>query len=527
MSTRLNPADIHLRADVFVAGGGPAGTWAALAAARNGATVVLADKAYCGTSGAAAASNNNVWYVPDADDYLRHFEERFHTGGELSELSWTSNVLETTARQLHLLEALGYPFPRKEDGTVNRATLRGPDYMRFMRQQIRRAGVTILDHAPLLGLQRDQQENRVTGAFGVCRDGARWRVSANACVIATGGCAFLGGALGTNVCTGDGHLAAAEAGALFSGMEFSSQYGLSAAFSSVTKGLPFVWASYSTRDGRPVHIDEDDAFVPVAKVLMNEPVFAVFDRATRDVERWLRSGQANAFLPYDRMGIDPFTTRFPVGLRLEGTVRGTGGIRLLDTDGRTDVPGLYAAGDAASREMIVGARTGGGSPNAAWAIASGSRSGESASRFARAQCSAPATDADFDYADLAISDPHAANATLKQQVHPLSVQLFRDAHRLTFALNEIDSALATPPEPDASLIASRSAQALLYVAKLSYTSALARRETRGLHRRNDFPGRDQHALRSLIGGTQSLIVRSDLAVQPAANQRDLQQDTTL
>ncbi|HEX9999969.1 MAG TPA: FAD-dependent oxidoreductase [Actinoplanes sp.] len=54
----------ELTADVLVLGGGPAGTWAAVAAARSGATVVLADKGYCGTSGAAAAGGNNVWYVP-------------------------------------------------------------------------------------------------------------------------------------------------------------------------------------------------------------------------------------------------------------------------------------------------------------------------------------------------------------------------------------------------------------------------------------------------------------------------------
>lgn len=51
----------ELVADVLVLGGGPAGTWAAVAAAATGATVVLADKGYCGTSGAAAAGGNNLW----------------------------------------------------------------------------------------------------------------------------------------------------------------------------------------------------------------------------------------------------------------------------------------------------------------------------------------------------------------------------------------------------------------------------------------------------------------------------------
>ena len=42
---------LALEADVLVIGGGPAGTWAALAAAAKGARVVLADKGYCGSSG--------------------------------------------------------------------------------------------------------------------------------------------------------------------------------------------------------------------------------------------------------------------------------------------------------------------------------------------------------------------------------------------------------------------------------------------------------------------------------------------
>jgi succinate dehydrogenase/fumarate reductase flavoprotein subunit len=41
-------------------------------------------------------------------------------------------------------------------------------------------------------------------------------------MIATGGCAFLSRALGSNVLTGDGGLLAAEVGAELSGMEFSS-----------------------------------------------------------------------------------------------------------------------------------------------------------------------------------------------------------------------------------------------------------------------------------------------------------------
>jgi len=47
-------------ADVLVIGGGPAGTWAAISAAAQGARVVLADKGFCGTSGATAPSGTGL-----------------------------------------------------------------------------------------------------------------------------------------------------------------------------------------------------------------------------------------------------------------------------------------------------------------------------------------------------------------------------------------------------------------------------------------------------------------------------------
>src|SRR4029077_16430185 len=83
-----------------------------------------------------------------------------------------------------------------------------------------------------------------------------------------------------------------------------------------------------------------------------------------------------------RSGVDPFTERGPVTLRGEGTVRGVGGIRLASDDCSTGVVGLYAAGDAASRELLTGAITGGGGPNSSWAIASGTWTGQAAAAFA-------------------------------------------------------------------------------------------------------------------------------------------------
>ena len=244
-----------------------------------------------------------------------------------------------------------------------------------------RFGVKIFDHHPALELLGDGDgvsERRAwigkVGSHGRC---------AGAVVLATGGCAFGERMLGAATLTGDGYLMAAEAGAVLSGMEFSSQYATAPKPSALNKGLPFAWASFYREDGTRLETEGRDRYLVVAEALLEGPVYAQYDKAWPDLQKWLRDGQPNCFLPLDRSFVDPFVERWPVTLRCEGTVRGVGGIKLVGDDCATGVPGLYAAGDAASRERLTGAISGGGGPNSSWAIASGNWAGRAAASYAR------------------------------------------------------------------------------------------------------------------------------------------------
>ena len=531
---------LELDADVLVLGGGPAATWAAVKARQHGATVVLADKGYCGTSGATASVGTGVWYVPPVDaDRAKARASRETLGGHLASERWMDRVLDETWARLPELAEWGYPFPVNEAGVPQRGSLQGPEYMKRMRRQVVRAGVTILDHSPATELLVDGN-GAVAGAHGVNRQtGVPYRVRAGAVVLATGGCAFLSKALGTDVDTGDGHLFAAELGAELSGMEFSNAYGLAPAHTSVTKSAFYFWASFYNEDGSVLEgAGSQRGRSVIARALgRGERVFCQIDQADEETRAVMHRAQPNFFQTFERVGIDPFTQRFPVTLLLEGTVRGTGGIRIVDDDCATTVPGLYAAGDAATRHLICGGFTGGGSHNAAWAISSGAWAGRGAARYAQTLGGHGATRAVRGAGTAGIDPagtPSAFDAyrsvieTVQGEVFPFDKNLFRTDAGLRSSLAVLDDTwreVRTSLHGTGSRVAKvREAAAMTATARWMYASGLVRTETRGMHKREDFPELDpaqQHHIFS--GGLDEVWTRVgvDVGSSTSVDSRDV------
>jgi succinate dehydrogenase/fumarate reductase flavoprotein subunit len=511
-------------ADVLILGGGPAGVWAALAAAERGAKVVLAEKGFVGTGGATAAGNTGAnYFAPATAERAAAIKRRLELAQGLADETCIERVFDEAYRRLNALAGWGYPFPNYDDGRPYRASLRGPDYLRFMRGRLRRAGVKILDQSPALELLLG--DGAVCGATGINRLTAQpWTVHAGAVVIATGGCAFLSKALGTNGLTGDGLLFAAEAGAALSGMEWSGQYGITPADCGVTKGLLYFWATFSDRDGNELK-REGDRYSFMARKLLQGPLYAVIDKASPRMQEGMRKGQPNMFLPFDRRGIDPFKDRFEVTLRYEGTVRGVGGL-VIDTGCATTVPGLFAAGDAASREDLTGASSGGGGPNSTWAIASGVWCGQSAADFARrigrahsSRRAAPTGGAGFRPSDKADPAITAADliAVVREEILPLDKTFFRTEPQLCASQTRLDDAwraarsyLHAPSAAPAEIVRAREAAAMIATARWQVASGITRRETRGLNRRLDFPDKDPAlTCRLFTGGLDRIWMREE------------------
>jgi L-aspartate oxidase len=527
-SLRWGPSDgdtLSLETDVLVIGGGLAGGWAAIGAARAGASVILVDKGYFGTSGVTATAGPGHWWVPPDPPEARPeaIRQRNLRAHGLGDPEWMARVIDLTWRTLPELSAY-YAFAKDDRGVTQYRGLRGPEYLRALRQFATDLGVRILDQSPALELLTDR-DGAVVGANGFRRQAGRdWTIRAGAVVLATGGCAFKSRLLGCHTNTGDGHLMGAEVGADLSGMEFSNYYTIAPARSTMTRSMSYAFARYFDVDGRDLDIPQGpDVTRALAAALLAGPVFCSLERTPYDIRAVMPQVQPNFMLPFDRWRIDPYNQRFEVLLRGEGTVRGVGGLRIADEDCGVGVPGLYAAGDAASRELVAGATSGGGAQNSAWALSSGQWAGEAAARRARGEpgrARAPAKPRG--QAGLRPSGPsrdvslNRIETAVRGEMLPYDKNIFRSGDGLGRSLALLD-ALWTEVRNHAGGLGverarARETAAMLAVARWCYAAALARNESRGMHQRIDAPQMDPRlTCRLRLRGIDQILIHMEPA----------------
>jgi succinate dehydrogenase/fumarate reductase flavoprotein subunit len=507
----------QLESDVLVIGGGMAAAWAAIGAARAGASVILVDKGYVGTSGVTATGGPGHWFIPpDAGLRTSAIRQREAVAFGLADTRWMERILDETYRQLPTLADF-YEFSVNEQGVTMYGAVRGPEYMRALRKSAERFGVRILDQSPALELLR-HLDGSIAGARGLHRQrGQEWTARAAGVVLATGGCAFFSRLLGSQTNTGDGYLMAAEAGVGLSGMEFTSQYVIAPAFSTMARSMSYAYATYYGPDLDVLDVPiVGDSNRVLARHLLRGPVYCDLGRMPRDIRERLPYISPNVMLPFVRRGIDPFTGKFPVTLIAEGTIRGMGGIEIADDDCQTSVPGLFAAGDAASRELVTGATSGGGAVNSAWALSSGYWSGQAAAKRARRDGIRadgrvqPLGQAGIrPSGSVAAIDTHDVIATVRDEATHYDKNLFRSAAKLEASLSVLDEQWRTLRDhlrgEDAGALRAREAAAIVATARWSYTAALNRHESRGLHQREDATGTlPQFARRQIVSGLDEI-----------------------
>lgn len=523
--------EISGQADVLIIGGGMAAAWAAVSAAREGAEVILVDKGYVGTSGVTATGGPNHWWVPpDPARRKAAIEERYARSYGLAEREWMTRIIDATWRTLPEL-ACYYPFDTDGHGGIYYSGLRGPEYLRALRRYALDSGVRILDHHPALELLV-HQDGAVAGARGYARlDRKGWTIRAGAVVLATGGCAYRSGLIGSHTNTGDGYLMAAEAGAELSGMEFSTAYSLSPAWNS-TRTLPYPSARFFDADGQELDIPppmRDASHTrALATAMLAGPVYADLSDAPALLKQILPRIQPASPVPFERRNVRLFEDRFEVKLFGEGTIRGTGGLRIVDDDCQTTVRGLFAAGDAATRELIAGATSGGGAQNSAWALTSGLIAGAGATAFARSEglrldgAAQGAGTAGLRPSSMPRAiDGHGFLSEIQAHTIAYDKALWRHADSLETSqalLDDLWRELAAHSYAEGlAQVGAREIAAMTATARWSTAAALARTESRGMHMRTDLPeaSADQE-YRLLTGGLDRIWTRPDRQVHASS-----------
>lgn len=529
--------DRELVADVLVIGGSLAGSWAAIAAAKRGSTVIVADKGYIGASGPIAAGSVGTYYIKPDDPVQREamINARMPLAFGLADSRWGERILDQAYRNLQQLADWGYEWPKVADGRENRGTIT-PNVLAFLRRKLTQLGVGLLDNSPVLELLRSEEV--VSGAVGVNRrTGEIWRIRAGAVVLATGGTAFLSKTAGTGGNTGDGYLLAAEAGAHFSGMEFSSQFHIRPHGGTQTKGTyrggdTNGWAQLTDGNGNKVNLGRQT----VQAILETGSVWDSFQSVQDpELQKLILGAYYGTSQFFEDAGVNPFDAPYRADFILEGSIRATGGIAIDDTL-QTAVPGLFAGGDVTSREKLNGAGPPGGGPAAGWALGAGYFAGDEAARFAkfmgRNHYSRPIKHLGGaglrPASEVRPVDRQEILKPVQEHMFALDCNYWREESTLASSLStyaglwrELRDGLQGEAAGDAraqarSALKSRELVSLVQAARWINASALERRETRGLHRRKDYPNLDLSQTHHLLSGGLDEVWVKPHPVDPTA-----------
>ena len=389
----------------------------------------------------------------------------------------------------------------------------------------------VLDHHPATELLSDGAT--VTGAAGLVRaTGEDWRIDAGATVLATGGCAFFERILGGTGLTGDGLLMAAEAGASLSGMEFTGKYTLAPLRHLAQQG-PAVPLGDLLRRGRQAAARRQGRAggrTASARPRRTSRAALIAGPGLRPARPGRRAsaglaaqGQPNCFLPYDRLGDRPVPRPLPG----HAARRGHGarhrrhphhqlrmhdrGPRALRRRRRRD-PRERRGRDLRRRlgQLRPGrCRAAGGPARAppATPAAAARRRPSAPSRAALGTAGLRPTEP-----PRAI-DPREVVAAVRDEVIPLDRTTSATARSLPQAATGSDALWrdlrAHLAGEGTGRLRAREVASVTAAARWSVAAALARTESRGMHRRTDLPGRDDAlAVSLLVSGLDEVTVRA-------------------
>ena len=540
----------HLSTDVLIVGAGGAGMYAAISAARTGASVLLLDKGQVGRGGATIMAQMTVAVAlseQEPDSVELHLEDTLKAGRGLCNEALAALVCAEGPKRIHEMEQWGTRWAR-QDGHIKQEMAPGHSvkrccYVDFLNTGPAVAATLRRKVSEIPGIRRISnlavveilvRDGRTLGAIALnLVNGELMAIQAKAVVLAAGGLTklFQRNSASANM-GGEAYALALWAGAELIDMEFVQFFPIGHLAPRLVGMDPILWDPFRYKLGGKLLNGRFDEFID----RYGSTDFGEYN-ATRDVAAYailkeVESGRGTphggAYLDFrhlseaqlrtafgpviDRLlanGID--LTRMPVEVGPMAHYH-MGGIR-VDVNMKTRVEALYAAGEAVGGSNGANRLSGNAITEA---FVFGERAGASAAdatAHARAEWHERLAD------QTIVRLKSLRQTPAENGIAPIVLQVelqklmweqagpFRTGDRLTSALSRIEAmqkkdlpqcrvGSEQPFNPD--LHDWFELRAMLMTAEMVVRSALARTESRGAHQREDFPVADYRLLKNQV-----------------------------
>ncbi len=524
--------NVPLECDVLVAGGGVAGLMAAIAAADQGAKVIVAEKANSKRSGCGATGNDHfLCYIPevhgeDPGEFIREMNES-QVGGN-NDMNLVRRYVAECFERVKDWDAWGVGMREHGDWEFNghakpghlRIWLKyaGKDQKIIFTKQATARGITILNHHPFTEVITDGDGRAVGGiCIDLTQEYPRMQViRAKSVILATGnanrlfgsktmGWMFNSAGCPSNVCTG--RAAAYRAGARLVNLDLT---GNGAGCKYFNRGGKATWIGvYSDMNGRPLgpfvtkpSKEYGDLAGDVWREMFSlkrsqgEPVFMNCSEVSDedlDYMLWGLTNEGNVGT-LDHLKEEGFDFRKHM-VEFDGKEGGgIGGGIDISVDAECTVLGLFAAGDETGnfRADMGGAATFGHIAGISAAKYS------EAGRIVEAEHMAVVEERAAHYsrilerkADTATPSWKEINVAIQQVMTDYCGSDVRSEHLLTTGLRHLkriqEKAKDVHCADGHEFMRCLEVEDLALVGELAFCSAMERKETRGKHNRVDYP----------------------------------------
>lgn len=527
-----------LHADVLVIGGGYAGCFAAIRAAEAGQKVIMAVKGRAGRSGLSPWANSYFVYHETQgvtrEDYIKQFEL---SGEYLANMDYVNALIDESYDRHVEMVSWGATEGRMnyyQPGTLTRSieVIGCCDALRHKTMDV---GVELLERVMMTSLIKPG--DKVEGAMGFhMESGQPYAVLAKSTVICTGPSSLkpLGYGFPCSSATSDGDAMAYRVGAEIAGKEFNDAHpgrgsnhfaemdGKTVSGDGITKKSPMELGGGPGGFAGPVEILHGDvigmridaAAIIQEKGLPLDPDVIVGPGMGIPKYEGYRTGATNGAPVFDGevvVGIKGGDEGAPAG----GPPTPSGystigmsnhkaeGLFPHDAHGKSNLEGLWAAGDSLST-MQNGAGYAGFGCSSAGSAVQGHRAGIAAATAAQ-NCEIPVVDEAYLEGLKAemfrpITTAKGFNPAWMLQLtqnimYPYFIMLVKEKRRLEAALFQLEYlqerfANELLVEDFHGLRDAHEARNVLLNAEMKLRAGLAREESRGTHIREDFPYRD-------------------------------------